>query len=90
MQLNEATIEKLDRNDEVIRDFGLNQRGELSIITENFEKAKAYCQKEIPEVQNIYFYDASAKCDGCGVIFYFEDLETDEDGNHYCKECNNG
>lgn len=78
-------MKDLDLNDEVIRDFGLNAKGELSVITEDMDAAQAYC-KDIPEVKNIYFYDSVVKCDRCQTLVDIDNTELDE-GDNVCNNC---
>jgi len=81
-------FEKLDLNDEVIRDFGYNEKNELSIITEEYKEAVKYCSKNVPEVKNIYFFDSHFKCDCCGVIKDIDEMIiSPEDNNTYCNYC---
>lgn len=85
----ETLKEKLDRNDEIIRDFGINVRGELSVITEDFNACQQLCQNEIPEVVNIFWHDYAVKCDKCRMIVPIESSVRKRNGDIVCKKCYN-
>ena len=89
--MSKTIQERLDLNDEIIRDFGYNEQGELSIITEDLDKALEYCKKIVPEVQRIYSFDSAFKCDICHTIKDIDKQIIDEEtGETVCTDCYKG